>query len=162
MTYRLFDHEYAFEYDHEYGCLPRKNKLYLGNKMSGKPFFNAPWFNASAAILRTLPSVGEVFNPAEHDQKIGFDLMLCPNGTPDEAEEAGFDLCASLAADYSWICEFSDGLIVGPDWPDSPGTISEIAVHQALRLPVWEFDTFVKYWEAYALYELALPPIMKL
>lgn len=140
----------------------KENKLYLGNKMSGKPFFNAPWFDSSSVILRTIPAVGEVFNPAEYDRKMGFDPMRCPYGTPDEAVEQCFDFRRALLVDYNWICAFSDGLIVGPEWRDSPGTVSEIAVHQALRLPVWEFEVFCKLWDNDHLYECALPPIMKL
>lgn len=117
-------------------------KLYLGNKMSGMPFFNAPWFDKVSSGARIFEGVTEVFNPAEQDRKRGFDPMKCPNGSAEEASKAGFVLRDALGDDYAWITKNSDGLIIGPQWRDSPGTISEIAVHQALRLPVWEWSTF--------------------
>jgi hypothetical protein len=116
-------------------------RLYLGNKMSGVPYFNAPWFTAATSVLRDLG--WGVFNPAEQDIKRGFDPMKCPHGTLEEARIAGFVLRDALGEDYAWITKHSDGLVVGPQWHDSPGTISEIAVHQALRLPVWEYETFI-------------------
>lgn len=141
------------------GC---KNKVYLANKMTGIPYFNAPWFDSSAAVLRSLPSVGEVFNPADHDRQMGFKPDKCPYGEPQEMTVQGFDPRLALKADYNWICEFSDALIVGKRWPDSPGTISEIAVHQALGLPAWELNVFLANWAHDNLYEQAIPPIMRL
>jgi hypothetical protein len=140
----------------------QQNTLYLANKMSGIPHFNAPWFDATAKMLLTFPTVTGVFNPAQHDRDMGFNPALCPLGVSEEMEVQGFDFKKALAADYSWICDNSDGLIIGPRWPDSPGTISEIAVHQALGLPVWELKTFCQYWNDDNLYQLSLPPIMKL
>ena len=119
-------------------------RLYLGNKMVGKPYFNAPWFDLTALeIRRFIPEVTEVFNPADEDRKMGFDPMKCPNGTPSEAAEFGFDRRKTLKADWSWIAENSDGLVIGPDWETSTGTLSEIACHQALFLPVWEWRVFI-------------------
>lgn len=140
----------------------QRNSLYLGNKMTGKPYFNAPWFDASAAVLHTFPTVRAVFNPAQHDRQMGFEPMHCPNGSSEEAEAAGFVARDALGADWLWIARSSDAMIVGPDWHDSPGTISEIACHQALRLPVWEFPVFCAYWDKDHLFELALPPVMEM
>jgi hypothetical protein len=117
--------------------------LYLGNKMTGMPFFNAPWFNATATALRSIDGVATVFNPAEWDVLRGFDPMQCPNGTLDEAIPAGFVLRDALRADWNWIAENSNGLVIGPAWATSKGTISEIACHQALGLPVWESSVFL-------------------
>jgi hypothetical protein len=138
------------------------NNLYLGNKMTGKPYFNTPWFDASAKVLLSFPTVQCVFNPAHHDRQMGFDPMKCPNGSPEESRAAGFDLHEALRADWEWIAKSSNGMIAGPSWHDSPGTISEIACHQALRLPVWEYQVFCAYWDKDHLYEMALPPIMEL
>lgn len=133
-------------------------KLYLGNKMSGVPYFNAPWFDMAAGVLRALPSVEFVFNPADHDREMGFDPMLCPSGSPEEARAAGFSARAALGADWLWISQNSDALVVGPDWRTSPGTISEIACHQALRLPVWEWAAFARQ-DAFT---FSLPPLLEL
>lgn len=116
--------------------------LYLGNKMSRVPFFNAPWFDETAAWLRRVPGVASVFNPADEDRLNGFEPMNCPNGTMEEAIPAGFVASKALGADWAFIANYSDGLVIGPDALDSPGTISEIACHQALSKPVWEFKNF--------------------
>lgn len=116
--------------------------LYLGNKMVGIPYFNAPWFDKTAIHIRSLPGVTSVFNPADEDRRSGFDPMLCPNGTAEEAEANGFDRRRALGADWLWISSYSNGLVIGPDWERSTGTMSEIACHQALGLPVWEADRF--------------------
>lgn len=140
------------------------NKLYLGNKMAGKPFFNTPWFDAAQVSLLAIPYVGVVFNPADHNRKTGFDPMKCPNGTPEESRSAGFSVRDALAADAAWIAAESDALIVGPEWNTSPGTIFEIAFHQALRLPCWELEIFLTYYNGSEdhLYSLKLPPIMEI
>jgi hypothetical protein len=155
MTYQLYKPALPFK---DY----KQNRGYIGNKMTGVPYFNTPWFDQAAAALLALPAVEEVFNPAEHDRQMGFDPMKCPNGSAEESRAAGFIVRDALAADYSWICKYSDFLVIGPDWLSSPGTVSEIAIHQALRLPVWEYAIFLAYWDQDHLYDLALPPIMGL
>ena len=161
MTYRIWADEPLPPAGAKTRCYQR-NSLYLGNKMTGVPFFNAPWFDASAAVLLTIPTVGYVFNPAKHDRDMGFEPMNCPRGSSEEARSAGFSAREALAADWSWIAKSSDGLIVGPSWHESPGTLSEIACHQALRLPVWEYSVFCAYWDKDHLFDLVLPPIMEL
>ena len=116
--------------------------LYLGNKMSGVPYFNAPWFDRITEELRAMSTVGMVFNPAQHDREMGFDPMSCPTGSMTEARAAGFSSRHALDADWHWIAVHSNGMVAGPQWRDSPGTISEIACHQALRLPVWQWEHF--------------------
>lgn len=122
--------------------------LYLGNKMVGIPYFNTPWFDKTAERLRAVPGVDSVFNPADEDRNAGFDPMLCPNGTAEEAEANGFNRRAALSADWWWIATYSNGMVAGPDWLNSTGTVSEIACHQALGLPVWGVDCFLWMIEA--------------
>jgi hypothetical protein len=138
-------------------------KLYLGNKMTGIPYFNTPWFDTAAAHLRNLPHVTYVFNPAQHDRDMGFDPMLCPNGSAEESRAAGFNVRHALRADWDWIAAHSNALIVGPDWYNSPGTISEVACHQALRLPVYEYMPYLTVWDdPDLLSEAVLPPLMEI
>lgn len=135
--------------------------LYVGNKMTGVPYFNAPWFDETAQHLRTIPSVYRVFNPAEHDREMGLDPMLCPTGSQSEVIAAGgLPLRSVLGADWAWIAEHSNGMIVGPDWPRSMGAKSEVACHQALGLPVWEFAVFACNWASPELESMTIPPLM--
>jgi hypothetical protein len=139
--------------------------LYLANKMAGVPYFNAPWFDMAAKELRKLKHVGRVFNPAEHDREMGFEPMLCPNGSPEEARAARFQLEDALRYDWNWIVDMSDGLIIGPQWQTSKGTISEIACHQALGLPVWEYECYLAWHQGrdplHFLEDLVLPPLLE-
>jgi hypothetical protein len=138
-------------------------RVYLSNKMTGIPYFNAPWFDKAAAELLALPGVRKVFNPAEHDRKRGLDPMTCPNGHPDEARAAGGPpLRQVLGDDWHWIAHYADCVVVGPLWTTSVGAISEIACIQALRKPAYEFEVFKAFHDAPHLSQLALPPIMEL
>ncbi len=114
--------------------------IYLGNKMTGIPYFNAPWFDETAAWLRTLPEIAYVFNPVERDRAYGFIFEDCPNGTREEADAASCDYREALTADLAWITACSDGMLVGPQWRQSSGAIAEVATHQALGLPVWSIN----------------------
>lgn len=119
-------------------------RLYLANKMVGVAEFNFPWFDASAALLREIPLVTEVFNPAEEDRKLGFDATGLL-GTEEEAIAQGFDRRRTLGMDWHWIAARSDGCVVGPQWHHSSGARSEVACHQALGLPVWSLEDFLHY-----------------
>jgi hypothetical protein len=136
-------------------------RMYLANKMAGLPEFNFPWFDAAAASLRSIPLVTDVFNPAEEDRKYGFDAKGLA-GNEDEAIARGFDRRRTLGLDWAWIAANSDGCVVGPDWPRSMGTKSEIACHQALGLPVWAFGDFMKYWNTSCLSDYVLPELITL
>ncbi len=121
---------------HEFG------RLYLGNKMVGKNGLNSAWFDETTRRLRATPGVTEVFNPAEQDRTTGFKPEEFHGKTFEELAAAGFDRRAALLSDWTWIGKVSNGMVVGPDWETSPGTISEIACHQALFLPVWPAKIF--------------------
>lgn len=141
-----------------------EHRLYIGNKMTEIPYFNAPWFDMAERVLRGIPIVAEVFNPAAHDRLQGFDPMRCPLGSKEESRAAGFNVRRALAADWAWIARNSTGMVAGPDWMRSPGARSEVACHHALGLPVWEYDVFVANWNSRRLDELAIPspPMQKI
>jgi len=143
------------------------SRPYISNKMTGVPYFNAPWFDKVSAELTALGM--EVFNPAQHDRERGLDPMACPSGHPDEARAAGGPpLREVLTADWTWIAGVADCVIVGPDWYDSKGAVSEVACAQALGLPVFEHSTFMALCRpgspetADLLLSLKLPPIMEI
>jgi hypothetical protein len=137
-----------------------RHNFYLGNKMMDIPCFNAPWFDATEAVLLSIPTVAGVFNPAAHDRKHGFEPLSCPNGTAEEARLHGFNRNQTLAADWSWIALNSTGMIAGPDWMESTGAKSEVACHHALGLPVWEYQDFVLNWsDPAALTQLLVRPL---
>jgi hypothetical protein len=137
-------------------------KLYLGNKMVGIRQFNFPWFDAAAAELRSLAVVTEVFNPAERDRETGFYPDPECLGTVEDMARLNFSRREALGTDWAWIANYSDGMIAGQDWAKSTGTISEIACHQALGLPVYEYPVFMAYWNKPHLPKMKLPPIMEL
>lgn len=117
-------------------------RLYIGNKMVGKGSFNEDWFIKAAAELRALGH--EVFSPAERDRGIGFNPQGMA-GTMADLDAVGFSRRQALLDDWTWIGTHSEGMVAGPDWHDSPGTISEMACHFGLHLPVWEYDDFLEY-----------------
>lgn len=94
--------------------------LYLGNKQIGLPQLGYPWFFDTAAALRHRGYI--VYNPAAHDI---------------------IDRRAALSADVAWITGFSEGMVAGPEWHDSPGCRAEVALHQGLLLPVWDSCDFL-------------------
>lgn len=137
--------------------------IYLGNKMVGMKQFNYPWFDEAERNLRGLLGPGTViFNPANHDREKGFHPPPDSEGTMEEMQATGFSRRDALAADYAWITANSDAMIIGPEWAYSIGTISEIAVHQALHLPVWEYAVYLHHYHKEDLMEWMLPPIMGL
>lgn len=137
-------------------------RIYLSNKMTGIPYFNAPWFDAATLELMSLPDVEEVFNPAEHDRENGFEPMDVPTGTIEEAVKHGFVLGPALLGDWTYIANEADAVIVGPRWMDSKGAISEVACAQALGKPVYEYQVFRAFHGSPSLQQFKLPPIMEL
>lgn len=116
--------------------------LYLGGKMVGRREFGAKDFNAAAHKLRALDCVEFVFNPAEKDKEEGFDTSGM-RGTHREMDAAGFDRRRALGWDFAWIVAHSQGMVVLPNWKQSPGAFAEVAVHQACYLPVWDLRGFL-------------------
>lgn len=120
-------------------------RIYLSNKMTEIPYFNAPWFDHAALTLKLRPDVTDVFNPAEHDRQRGLEPMLCPKGLPEEALAQGFQpLWKTLMEDYEYILTEADAVIVGEAWRSSKGAVSEVAIAQAVGKPVWRLLDFLR------------------
>lgn len=118
-------------------------KLYVSNKMTGIPYFNAPWFDLVSEQLKRLTGVTGVFNPAEEDRKLGLDPMKCPTGSTGESSAQGFPgVRKVLRYDLDWIADHANGLVVGPKWADSRGALAEVGLAQAIGVPCWESSIF--------------------
>lgn len=132
--------------------------------MSGVPYFNAPWFDETEILLRALPGIDAVFNPAERDRVRGFEPLNCPLGTFEEAREAGFDAGDALAEDWDWIARYADCVVVGELWKDSPGAVSEVACIQARRKPAYNLAVFQRYYphDQEMLRRMAIRPILEI
>lgn len=111
-------------------------KIYLAGPMRGYPEFNAQAFRDGAAQLRSAGH--EVFSPLDHDEQQGFDFSGTA-GSDEDLVSLGFDLRSALGADLAWICAEADMVMVLPGWEDSRGARAEVAVAQALGLPVAGF-----------------------
>lgn len=116
--------------------------LYLGGQMLHRKGFGFSDFNVAARVLRSLPWVHFVFNPAENDKENGFDPANL-RGTMTEMNEAHFSREEALHQDFNWINRDSEGMVALHTWKKSPGTFGEMAYHQALYRPVWPYRAFV-------------------
>lgn len=115
-------------------------RLYLGGKMRGEPEFGHPMFDLAAGQLRRLGH--EIFNPAAHDRKIGFEVKD-KAGTVEELREQGVSTRDFLLADMDWILHNSEGMVCLPNWRQSLGTRAEITLHHAIGIPVWNIQEFI-------------------
>jgi hypothetical protein len=117
--------------------------LYLGGKMLGRKGFGSADFDHAAAVLRALPWVKLLFNPAENDRENGFHPELL-RGTQQEMDDANFSRRNALHQDSDWIHRWSNGMVVLRTWRSSDGTFEEMAIHQGLKLPVWRYGDFIR------------------
>jgi hypothetical protein len=115
--------------------------LYLGGKMVGIPGLGFVDFDKAEAKLRYLGH--NVFNPAAYDRKAGYIPAVDDCGTYFDTPE--FNRSRALLDDVTWILTESEGMVAMANWVDSPGTRLEVAAHQAIFLPVWELDDFLRY-----------------
>lgn len=107
-------------------------KLYIAGPMSGIKYFNAPAFADAAFRLRLVGY--EVFNPAENDMENGFDVSKM-SGT-ENLSDHGFSLREALKQDLSWICDNADGIALLHGSETSKGVAVELALANALGIPV--------------------------
>lgn len=96
------------------------------------PEFNFPAFLRAEADLRMMGH--DVHNPAAVDIAAGFAWV----GTTGHEDLAGmgFSLRETLAVDCELVALRSDGVCVLPGWEDSAGARAEVALAQALGLPI--------------------------
>lgn len=114
-------------------------KAYLGNKMSGIPQFNFPWFDEAAAYLRGLGI--DVVSPAELDTPETRKAALAsPDGSMGSGTVNNETWGDFLARDVKLIADGElDAIIVGPEWFDSKGARLETFVAHQLGLPTLRY-----------------------
>ena len=106
--------------------------VYLAGPMRGYPEYNFPAFKEAAKNLRERGYM--VFNPADHDLDQGFDPQI-----PME-EQDFFDLREAFAWDLAKVCT-SEAIVVLPGWVDSRFGRLEVAVAEALDIPIYAYPT---------------------
>lgn len=98
------------------------SRIYLAGPMRGLPDYNYPAFHAAAEDLRSKGQ--EVLNPAEF---FGGDQTL-----PVE-EYLRYDIQQVMTVQELWVL---------PGWQESHGARLEVAVAQALGIPVVDYTTY--------------------
>ena len=114
-------------------------KLYLAGPMTGIKYFNAPAFADATFRLRLVGY--DVFSPAENDIANGFDLGKM-NGT-EALTDHGYSLREALKQDLSWICDHAEGIAVLYGSEKSKGVAAELALANALGIPVKTYMEWV-------------------
>lgn len=100
--------------------------------MRGYPLYNFPAFHEAARKLRGRGY--EVINPAELDEKNGFD----PSGSLEN-----FNMHDAIRRDVEGVLE-SDAVMVLPGWRKSKGALGEIAVARWAGKGVLYYSRIVK------------------
>lgn len=105
-------------------------KIYLSGPMRGITDFNFPAFDEAAARLRAVGH--DVFSPADHDREI-------IAGTKRTVEDLTVREC--MRADCAYICDEAEAIFVLPGWELSRGARAEVALAEALGLPIHDAET---------------------
>lgn len=115
-------------------------KLYVAGPMRGVPLFGQPAFKTATTLLRSLPWITEVFNPAERDESVGFDSSQAVTGSEEDMRRQNFSLREALGADLAYITQQADGVVLLNGWEKSLGAIAERNTAHALGLDIYTFD----------------------
>jgi len=104
--------------------------FYISGPMRGVHNYNFAMFDRAAALLESQSH--EYFSPADHDREVGFVI-----------ENAGavmmtdrFDIHEAMRWDLARVAE-SDAILLLPEWENSSGVASELAVAKACGLEVY-------------------------
>ncbi len=109
--------------------------------MTGVRHFNRDAFASAATDLRAKGHV--VFVPTEFSEAVYGPKILISNenGDPKEAaQNFGFDHRKMFQGDLAFICLDAEAIVVLPGSKKSKGTKAEIAVAEALGIPVYEYS----------------------
>lgn len=135
-------------------------KSYIAGPMTGLPYFN---FDAFADAERELKLHKIVtYNPATHDNEMGFDPFCfktgdskeptCRNKSKKHQSQHEFSLREALKWDTARITE-SDLITLLPGWENSVGVRAELALAFALKIPVFELIESMCIKDSYELTE---------
>ncbi|WDS52054.1 nucleoside deoxyribosyltransferase [Microbacterium phage Caron] len=102
----------------------KRPSLYVSGPMAGLPHFNYPMFQDATEALRAHGYT--VVSPHELDGEAGVDLAQ---------EFTDADRRAALARDVVAVTE-ADGIAVLPGWHESTGARAEVALANAIPIPV--------------------------
>lgn len=116
--------------------------LYVAGPMRGIRHYNFEAFLEAAEQLRAAGY--EVICPAERDIENGFDPIERDLTGNEDLTAEGFDLREALAWDLTQIAERCEGIAVLPGWENSRGAKAEVALGDALGIPVWFVDIWKK------------------
>jgi hypothetical protein len=108
-------------------------KLYVSGPMRGHRAYNFPEFDEACHTLRKMRHVP--IGPQEVDRLLGF------NEYRTEESQITYDMIRNfLLRDMMLIITEAEGIVVLPEWYKSTGALAEIALGQALHLPVYDTD----------------------
>jgi hypothetical protein len=116
-------------------------KVYVAGPMRGYPEFNFPAFMAAEEVLKL--EGHEVFNPARRDLEVHPEIEWAETtGEQAEVDKQGFLIREAMQADMEFIARHADAVCVLDGWEGSKGARAEVALADALGLPVYTLDTF--------------------
>lgn len=120
-------------------------RVYIAGPMRGKPDFNFPAFHAAQAELERRGL--EVFNPAARDTaQYGATMFASEAGTQEQIDAKGFNLREALHADTEFITLHADAICTLDGWEQSKGAKAEVALAEALGLPVYTLGQLMVAW----------------
>ncbi|WDS51664.1 nucleoside deoxyribosyltransferase [Microbacterium phage Barnstormer] len=109
----------------------KRLSLYVSGPMSGIPHFNYPLFTDATAALRAHGF--DVVSPHELDIEAGVDLT---------EEFTADDRRAALRRDVTAVTE-ADGIAVLTGWHHSTGARAEVALANAIPIPIFTVDEWL-------------------
>ena len=104
--------------------------LYIAGPMRRRPEFNFPEFLRVDPIL--VRAGYGTLNPAQKD----LDAGIVVAGLNGYEEIEGFSIRSVMKVDCDLICDLADGIALLDEWWDSRGARAEVALAEALGIPV--------------------------
>lgn len=129
--------------------------LYIAGPMRRRADFNFPEFLRVDPIL--VRAGYDTLNPAQKD----LDAGIVVAGLTGYEEIAGFSIRSVMKVDCDLICDFADGIALLDEWWDSKGAKAEVALAEALGLPVAHWSYWANWGNRNAGYVPQIPDGLK-